>query len=67
MRTTSSGLVLLLAGVVLLSAFLNGALPRLLDMLFTPAAAGTAATSSAVVPAAKKNPQGTIGAATGTA
>lgn len=36
MRTTSSGLLLLLVGVTLLSAFVNGALPRLLDTLFKP-------------------------------
>lgn len=32
---TSSGLLLLLVGVVLLSAFINGALPRLLETLFS--------------------------------
>lgn len=33
--STTSGLLLLLVGVVLLSVFVNGALPKLLDTLFT--------------------------------
>lgn len=46
MRSTSSGLLLLLVGVVLLSAFVNGALPRLLNTLFSAGpATGTAAGS----------------------
>lgn len=49
MRTTSSGLLLLLTGIVLLSAFVNGALPRLLDTLFSAGPAGTAGAASAVV------------------
>lgn len=50
MRTTSSGLLLLLVGIVLLSAFVNGALPRLLDTLFSAGPPGTATTAVAVGP-----------------
>jgi hypothetical protein len=63
MRTTSSGLLLLLIGVIALSAFVNGALPSLLDTLFSsggpsPATSGTAA----LVPAAVR-PVPTVGTA----
>jgi len=47
MRTTSSGLLLLLVGVTLLSAFVNGALPRLLDTLFRPGDPTTGGTGAA--------------------
>jgi hypothetical protein len=44
---TSSGLLLLLVGVVLLSAFVNGALPRLLETLFGAAKSSTGTTTAA--------------------
>jgi len=54
MRTTSSGLLLLLVGVTLLSAFVNGALPRLLETLFkpgNPTTGGSGAAKAGVPPA----------------
>lgn len=52
MKTSSSGLLLLLVGVIALSAFINGALPKLLETLFSP---GTVPTGgSALVPTAAR-------------
>lgn len=64
--STSSGLLLLLVGTVLLAAFVNGALPRLLETLFSAAPPGAVGAASAAVPTGVK-PGPTIGAAaTGT-
>lgn len=54
--TTSSGLLLLLVGVVLLSAFINGALPRLLELLFSADKTPSPTSTTAPVPAAPRLP-----------
>jgi hypothetical protein len=59
-NTTSSGLLLLLVGVIGLSAFINGALPRLLETLFSSAPATGGA--SALVPSSTA-PRTSVGAA----
>lgn len=57
---TSSGLLLLLVGVIALSAFINGALPRLLETLFSADSPATAGKASSIVPAASR-PGPTVG------
>lgn len=57
---TSSGLLLLLLGTVGMAAFVNGALPRLLDTLFSPGA--KAGSASAAMPASSR-PTPSVGSA----
>lgn len=61
MRTTSAGLLLLLAGVVLLAALVSGAVPRLLETLFSPTP-GAAGAATGLVPSGNVRPQPLIGA-----
>lgn len=59
--STTSGLLLLLVGVVLLSVFVNGALPKLLDTLFAAGPPGS--TPQSAVPSTYK-PGPSVGAGT---
>lgn len=60
--STSSGLLLLLTGVVLLSVFVSGALPKLLDTLFRAGPSAPTAPSTVVPSGYKPGPSVGAGA-----
>ena len=57
---SSSGLLLLLLGVVGLSLFVTGNLDRALEGLFSPAPAAAAASASTALPGAGERRQGAV-------